>query len=130
MREFEWLLIDRGGVESGRLRPLPQQPEQAGRDHPPVRHRRRHTHPPIATGEPAPAPPLRKYSDVEVRIGGEEAQVLFAGLAPGFVGLIQINAVIPKIRAGRLTPVEGRDQREARPKGCCWRCDSTGRSNS
>ena len=31
----------------------------------------------------------------EVRIGGRVATVLFAGVAPGFVGLHQVNAVIP-----------------------------------
>ena len=32
---------------------------------------------------------------VTARIGSSEAQVSFAGLTPGFVGLYQINAVIP-----------------------------------
>jgi len=50
--------------------------------------------PAIMTGQPArlappfPAPAL----PVSVTIGGEPARVLFRGLAPGFVGVLQINA--------------------------------------
>jgi uncharacterized protein (TIGR03437 family) len=33
--------------------------------------------------------------EVQLRIGDRTAQVLFAGITPGFVGLYQVNAVIP-----------------------------------
>jgi len=48
-----------------------------------------------ASGRPALADPLsRVIAPVEVRIGGVAAPVSFAGLAPGFAGLYQINAQI------------------------------------
>jgi uncharacterized protein (TIGR03437 family) len=48
-----------------------------------------------ASGRPAVADPMsRVIAAVEVRIGGVAAPVSFAGLAPGFAGLYQINAQI------------------------------------
>ncbi len=57
--------------------------------------------PPVADGVPAPSSPLSIINgQVQVTIGGKPAQVAFQGLAPGLVGLAQINAIVP---AG-LTP--------------------------
>jgi len=48
------------------------------------------------TGEGAPSSPLSNVSaTMEATIGGVPATVLFAGLAPGFVGLYQVNVRIP-----------------------------------
>ena len=49
--------------------------------------------PSVASGEPAPStPPLaRVTAELTVTFDGEPAEVLFAGLAPGFVGLYQLN---------------------------------------
>jgi uncharacterized protein (TIGR03437 family) len=59
------------------------------------------TTPPVPTGEAAPANPLsRAVNDVAVTIGGQTAEVLFAGLTPTQVGLYQVNVRLP---AG-LTP--------------------------
>ena len=47
---------------------------------------------PVATGAPASADPLsRPTAPIRVTIGDQEAEVLYLGLAPGFVGLAQAN---------------------------------------
>jgi uncharacterized protein (TIGR03437 family) len=54
------------------------------------------TNPLVADGQPAPGNPLAQATGAtNVTIGGVAAQVQFSGLVPGFVGLWQINAVIP-----------------------------------
>jgi uncharacterized protein (TIGR03437 family) len=56
------------------------------------------TTPLLATGEAAPAsgnPLVLTKVQPSVTIGGKNTTVLFSGLAPGFVGLWQINAVVP-----------------------------------
>ncbi len=50
----------------------------------------------ISDGTAASASPLaRAMSQTSATIGSEPAQVSFAGLAPGFVGLTQMNIVVP-----------------------------------
>jgi adhesin/invasin len=52
--------------------------------------------PEVAAGAAAPTTTLsRTVNPVVVTVGGRPAEVAFSGLAPGFVGLYQVNAVIP-----------------------------------
>ncbi len=54
------------------------------------------TNPLVADGHPAPDSPLAQTTGTTtVTVGGAPAQVLFSGLAPGFVGLWQLNVVLP-----------------------------------
>ena len=53
-----------------------------------------------ATGSPAPSDPLAWSATPTVTIGGAAANVQFSGLAPGYVGLYQVNAQVP---AGSVT---------------------------
>jgi len=63
--------------------------------------------PPVASGQAAPADVLSfATAAVSASIGGAPAQVMFAGLAPGFVGLGQINITVPNEAApGTTVPV-------------------------
>jgi uncharacterized protein (TIGR03437 family) len=65
------------------------------------------TDPPVASGAAAPASPLAAVTNpVTLTIGGAPSQVLFAGLAPGFAGLYQVNAIVPAgVPAGAAVPV-------------------------
>jgi uncharacterized protein (TIGR03437 family) len=52
--------------------------------------------PTVADGAIAPTSPLAyANSPSSATIGSSTAQVAFAGLAPGFVGLVQVNIVVP-----------------------------------
>jgi len=54
------------------------------------------TTPAVADGQPAPTNPLAVLSgSVSATVGGLPATVQFAGLAPGFAGLTQVNVQIP-----------------------------------
>jgi uncharacterized protein (TIGR03437 family) len=46
-------------------------------------------------GQPAVAPYGTPAAPVTVSIGGITAQLLYAGRAPGFIGLMQVNAIVP-----------------------------------
>ncbi|HEV2690279.1 MAG TPA: hypothetical protein VGV35_17095 [Bryobacteraceae bacterium] len=61
---------------------------------------------PDGVGSPSTPPLAQTTSPVTVSVGGKNAQVLFAGLAPGFVGLYQVNAVLPDgVAPGTSVPV-------------------------
>uniref|UniRef100_Q01T38 Uncharacterized protein n=1 Tax=Solibacter usitatus (strain Ellin6076) TaxID=234267 RepID=Q01T38_SOLUE len=56
---------------------------------------------PVPTGAPAPLDTLCKATlPVTVTVGGQVAEVLFAGLTPGSVSLAQANVVLPNLPAG------------------------------
>jgi len=57
--------------------------------------------PPIPDGAAAPLTPLSSpVAPVLVNVGGQPATVQFAGMAPDFVGLMQLNVQIPSVQAG------------------------------
>ncbi len=63
------------------------------------------TDPAVGSGEPGPATSTVKTS-VTVTIGGQNATVTFAGLAPGFAGVYQVNAQVPAgVTTGNAVPV-------------------------
>jgi hypothetical protein len=54
------------------------------------------TNPLVPDGQAAPGNPLAlATAPTEITIGGQPATVLFSGLAPGFVGLWQLNVQLP-----------------------------------
>jgi uncharacterized protein (TIGR03437 family) len=59
----------------------------------------------VSSGVPAPSQPLSQASTpFNVVIGGVNVPPQFAGLAPGFVGVFQINVQLPMgIPQGRTT---------------------------
>jgi uncharacterized protein (TIGR03437 family) len=57
---------------------------------------------PVPTGAAPPAADVLSVplAAVEAWVGGQPAHVAFAGLAPGFVGLLQMNIVVPDVPDG------------------------------
>ena len=54
------------------------------------------TDPAVEAGVASPSsPPARAVQTPRLQIGGLDAVITFAGLAPGFAGLYQVNAVVP-----------------------------------
>jgi uncharacterized protein (TIGR03437 family) len=62
---------------------------------------------PVTAGDPSPLEPVaRTAHPAVVRVGETTCEVLFAGLTPGFVGLYQINAILPPgVPKGREVPM-------------------------
>jgi uncharacterized protein (TIGR03437 family) len=65
------------------------------------------TSPAVATGQPAPSNPLSlSLLQPTVTLGGIELPVLFSGLAPGLVGVDQINVSVPSnVPTGMSVPL-------------------------
>lgn len=57
--------------------------------------------PSVSSGAAAPTSPLSTVSGVTAAIGGVPAAILYAGLAPGFAGLYQVNIQIPPLALGQ-----------------------------
>ena len=55
----------------------------------------------VPTGSPAPASPLaRSVAAVTATVGNQAAEVEFAGLAPGLIGVLQVNLRVPDLAPG------------------------------
>ncbi|MBI3935249.1 MAG: hypothetical protein HY316_11215, partial [Acidobacteria bacterium] len=62
--------------------------------------------PAVGSGQPGGSqPPSATTLPATVTLNGVEAPVLFAGLAPGFVGLYQVNIQVPEIPPGNVQMV-------------------------
>ncbi len=56
---------------------------------------------PLLAGQPAPRSPLlRARAPVDVRVGNVLVAPVFAGLAPDFAGLYQVNLQVPEVPSG------------------------------
>jgi adhesin/invasin len=66
------------------------------------------TSPMVDAGVASPVPPARAAQTPVVQIGGRDAQVIFAGLAPGFAGLYQVDVVVPAGLAAGIQSVAWR----------------------
>jgi uncharacterized protein (TIGR03437 family) len=54
------------------------------------------TDPVVDAGVPSPSsPPARARQQPRLQIGGRDATIVFAGLAPGLAGIYQVNAIVP-----------------------------------
>jgi uncharacterized protein (TIGR03437 family) len=56
---------------------------------------------PVATGAAAPASPVSApLAPIQVQVGGKDASIGFAGLAPGLVGVLRTDILVPDVAAG------------------------------
>ena len=70
------------------------------------------------TGVPAAAPLPVTAQAVAVEIGGKAARVLYGGPAPGFVGLMQLNVLVPEdVEAGPAVAIVLRVGTQGSPAG-------------
>jgi uncharacterized protein (TIGR03437 family) len=63
------------------------------------------TSPPSTTGKAAAVPYPQPVGPVRVSIGGQDAEILFAGSAPETAGVIQVNVRLPAGTGGNTTEV-------------------------
>jgi adhesin/invasin len=62
--------------------------------------------PPVKDGVPASDKVLSfAQASTSATIGGQPATVSFAGLAPGYIGLVQMNIVVPTTLAAGVYPL-------------------------
>lgn len=59
----------------------------------------------LPAGQIATSGEILPTGDFQISIGGAQATVSYAGLAPRYVGLYQFNVVVPSVPANDLTPV-------------------------
>ena len=55
---------------------------------------------PWVTGGPAPNGPSPVTSPYSITVAGQQAEVSYIGLSPGFVGLYQANFKVPAVPSG------------------------------
>ena len=56
---------------------------------------------PVPSGGASPADPLSlPLAAVVAKLGGRPVEVAFAGMAPGYVGLLQVNLLVPDVPGG------------------------------
>ncbi len=76
------------------------------------------TSPPSGTGQMAPVMSAHRIEEASVMVGGSAAEVVSAGLAPGFAGVFLIQVRIPDTATtGEETPVSVTIQGESSPTG-------------
>ena len=62
--------------------------------------------PPVPDGIAGPSSPLSTVTDpISLTIGGVNATITYAGLAPGFASLYQVNAIVPVVAPGNSVPL-------------------------
>ena len=65
------------------------------------------TSPPGVDGQPLNNLNAKYGADVQVTVNGQPAVVQYAGPAPGFAGLTQINVIIPQTSTGPVQVLIG-----------------------